>query len=145
MSLLTGLFLGFLLTLITGMINFLSVKKSHPHPTHENVEVHHLRIITLNISYDEAFDLCKASLQLVKKPNITHQNLEAGEISARARMSWRDWGDKIEFRLREEEANQTYVEVTSKPFLPGTVLDYGHNLQNVEAIITFLEEHNPPR
>ncbi len=102
------------------------------------MDVHHVRHVELRLPYDQAFDLCIASLNAVKRGRIRREDRPLGRIDVKASMTWKTWGDVISFVLRRTDENRTRVEVSSGPALRTTLVDYGKNLENVERIMRFL-------
>src|SRR4030042_3387264 len=103
---------------------------------------HHVRNVELRVPYDEAFDLCIESLNVVKRSKIQKENRSQGKIVARTGMTWRTWGDVISFAIRNPGNDGIQIEVSSRPALRWTLIDYGKNLENVELIIGFLNAHS---
>ncbi len=110
----------------------------------ETMGVHHVRNIELQVSYDKVFDLCIESLNSVKRCKINKENRPQGKIDARAGMTWKTWGDVVSFDVRKIDSDRTQIEVSSRPVVRTTLVDYGKNLENVEKIIKFIKEHDEP-
>ena len=98
----------------------------------------HERRSELNISYNEAFNLCLNSLTLFKRPKILKKDYEKGEIAANIKGSFMVSDQKIEFYLVKQE-DKTLVRYLSRP-LSGDI-DFGKNLDNVEAINSFFKAY----
>ncbi len=102
------------------------------------MSVHHTRYVELRLSYGRAFDLCIESLCLFKKCKIQNEDRSEGQIVATTDMTWRTWGDVISFEIRRSNGDGIHIEVTSRPAVATTLVDFGQNLENVETIIGFL-------
>ena len=130
------------MSLILGFLHYRSVKRMSFGTSEEAMGVHHVRNVELRLPYDKAFDLCIESLNLIKKCKIQKEDLSQGEIDARAGMTWRTFGDVISFEVRKIGDDRIQVEVSSRPAVRATLVDYGKNLENVEQIAGFLNAHN---
>jgi len=140
-GLFAGLFLGGFMSLILGFLHSRSVKRMPFGKSKEAMDVHHVRNIELRVSYDKAFDLCIESLNLIKRCKIRKEDRSQGKVDARAGMTWKTLGDVISFDVRKIDNDRTQIEVSSRPAVRTTLVDYGKNLENVEKIIRFLKEH----
>jgi hypothetical protein len=60
--------------------------------------------------------------------------IEAGQISARARVNSRSWGENIHVYVDTEDG----VDITSESRFPLTVVDWGKNRWNVKRIFARL-------
>jgi len=104
--------------------------------------VHQVRNVELLLPYDKAFDLCVESLSLTKKCEIQDENRSQGKIFAKAGTTWKTWGDVISFEIRKTGNDRIQVEVSSRPAMSTTLVDFGKNLENVETIVGFLNAHD---
>ncbi len=68
---------------------------------------------------------------------ITQRDPAAGVLTARTKMSWLSWGENLRVAVAERP-DGSIVEVSSRPRLPITTVDYGRNLQNVRSIVRAL-------
>jgi hypothetical protein len=103
----------------------------------EAMGVYHVRNVELRLPYDKTVDLCIESLRLIKKCKIQKEDRSQGKIVARAGMTWRTWGDVISFDFLKIGNDRIQVEVSSRPAVRTTLVDYGKNLENVERIVGF--------
>ncbi len=96
----------------------------------------------LSRDYDDAFDICLRSLDdLGRKVAVKTRDPAGGEIVANTGMTWKTFGDRIAFRIRKVSDESTEVEVESRPIIPLTMVDYGSNRENIEAIGRALAQH----
>ena len=81
--------------------------------------------------------ISQACLEAVRQSGfkIRESDLAAGQISARARVNSRSWGENIHVYLDTEDG----VDITSECRFPLTVADWGKNRWNVKRIFTRLE------
>ena len=79
----------------------------------------------------------QACLEAVRQSGfkIRESDLAAGQISARARVNFRSWGENIDVYVDTENR----VDITSKSRFPVTLVDWGKNRWNVGRIFTRLE------
>jgi len=136
-----GLVYGVLMSLILESMHRWAVKRSSSDGGDEALGVAHVRTVGLQLAPDEAFDLCLKALGEIRKSKIQRQDRSRGVILAKAGMTWRSWGDEIRLDAREVGAQRTEVEVSSRPAVRTTLIDYGKNLENVETLAGFLKTH----
>ena len=137
-----GLFLGGFMSLILGFVHRQSVKRTSFAESEDAMSVHHVRNVELRLPYDKAFDLCIESLRLIKKCKIRNEDRSQGKLVAKAGMTWKTYGDVISFGVRKIGNDRTQVEVSSRPAVRTTLVDYGKNLENVEIVVGFLNAHS---
>ena len=136
-----GIFFGGFMSLMLGFLHSRSVKRMSLGKSEEAIGVHHVRNVELRVPYDKAFDLCIESLSLIKKCNIQNKDRSQGKIVAKAGKTWKTWGDVISFDVRRAGNDETQVEVSSRPAVRTTLVDYGKNLENIETLVGFLNAH----
>ena len=80
--------------------------------------------------------ISQACLEAVRQSGfkIRESDLAAGQISAKARLNLRSWGENIHVYVDPEDR----VDITSKSSFPLTLADWGKNRWNVERIFTRL-------
>lgn len=61
-----------------------------------------------------------------------------GRLVLRHGMTWQSWGEKVTLDLRDVNDGFTLLKIRSVPTLSSTMVDYGRNRENVEAILTLL-------
>ena len=99
--------------------------------------VHQAHTLQLQIPYERAFERCQAALGSINVAKSEQLPAE-GRIKARTKISWKSFGEIVEFTLSKVNDNMTQVVITSKPALPTTLFDYGKNSENVKKICAFL-------
>ncbi len=97
------------------------------------------RIVELNCSYDEAFNLCKSALNSIRGATISEIDKSSGSIVAKTSPNMKGWGEVITLNIQEADS-KVKIEVISKPRIGPQllVLDYGKNYENVKKIADFL-------
>ena len=138
-GLLAGILFGGLMSLILGTLHTWSVKRL-PFKSKNVMDIHQVRSVEMKLLYDKVFDLCIESLRLIRKCRIVEENRSQGKIIARTGITWKSWGEIITFDIRKMN-DVIQVEISSRPVVRTTLVDYGKNLENVEKIASFLEEH----
>ncbi|NJE25608.1 hypothetical protein E3E22_03025 [Thermococcus sp. MV5] len=98
------------------------------------------KIIELQCSYDDAFNLCISALNLIKGAKILDMDKSSGFIVAKTGKTMKSWGEIITFNIHEVN-DKVRIEVISKPQIRPQlfVLDYGKNYENVKKIVDFLK------
>ena len=139
----SGIAFGLFMSITLGWLHHRSIKKM-PFANSENqVGVHQMRTLRVKLPYETAFGLCKNSLRMIKKGTIQNENSSAGRIEAKAGMTWKTWGERISFDVRKISDRESEVEVSSRPIIRTTLVDYGKNLENVERILLYLKGQDP--
>jgi len=60
-------------------------------------------------------------------------------VTARTRMSWRSWGEKIEAEITPAGGSGSLVRVHSQPLIGLTLVDYGKGMENVKRFVAALK------
>ena len=97
------------------------------------------KIIELQCSYNEAFNLCVSALNSVRiGARILGMDKSSGFIVAKTGLTMKSWGEVITFSIREVN-DRVRIEVMSKSQIRLQLLDYGKNYENVKKIVDFLK------
>jgi len=98
------------------------------------------KIIELQCSYNEAFNLCKSALNSVRGATISEIDKSSGSIVAKTGPNMKGWGEVITLNIQKAD-NKVKIEVISKPRIRPQLLalDYGKNYENVKKIADFLK------
>ena len=99
-----------------------------------NGAVHQQREISLPIPADEAFQKAKAAV-LATRAKILRESPGEGSLEAEVPWSWKSFGEIVTIRALASSPTMSTVQVSSRPRLPTTAVDYGRNFDNVEAIV----------
>lgn len=131
-----GFIFGFLMALISTNQYKKQLKKNGGHPvSDDDLLVMHKKRFTSGITLSQLEEKLKAD-PVTGKMKITET--EKG-ILLRSGMSWKSWGEKITIVPIAENGTETEYEVTSKPRVVTTIMDYGKNLENVTRIQRLLQ------
>ena len=132
-----GAILG-IVGLFAALYHTLTVRRNPSGKFKGALKVHQVRNIELMLPYDKVFDLCFQAA-FVSGGKIYVNDQGRGKILARTGRSLYSWGETISFNLNRSDTEKTRVRVSSKPRLLANPVDYGSNLDNVEAIVNFLK------
>jgi len=138
-NIISGIAFGVFMTGILGFWHARSVKNTSSAESEKDYDVKQTKEIELPVSYPQAFQLCIDSLSQLKNPKIKENDDSRGVIVAKTGMTWDTFGDTISFKLRKMGENQTRIVISSKPLFI-QVVDYGKNLENINKILSFMEE-----
>lgn len=139
-GLISGLIFGFLMFIILGFLHTRAVSKISGVPSRESIRTFQDRNIKLQLPFERAFDLCIASLGVIRRCRVQEQDRSHGKIIAKSSVNWKTWGDTISFDITGTGNEETEVSVSSRPTSWSTIVDYGKNLENVEKIVSFLQK-----
>jgi len=140
-GILTGLATGTTLFLITGVLHKRLVGKITGDKSEGVLKTCHFRDSRLEETFDNTYDLCINSLEVIGNYCILEADLHAGRIIAKTGINWKTWGDIITFDLIREGEESTLVNISSRPASSTTLVDFGKNLDNVQRITSFLKKH----
>ncbi|HMK45725.1 MAG TPA: hypothetical protein VK436_03780 [Methanocella sp.] len=126
---------GLVFSIVSGSIHILKVKSKYPISS-ETINTRHVREITVNLPQAETFDICIAALKTLKSIKIKRGDQDAGKIEARTPLD-----KKIELNIHRE-TDTTKIRVEIRPIMPFTFSDNGRNLDAIETICKFIENHN---
>jgi len=136
--LLIGLIYGAAMSLVLDSLHILMCPDSK---TRKGLSVDQHRILRLPVPMERAFELCRAALEANKWCIVVRADKDAGVLRARRKFTWRSWGDVITLTLHPESADQTRVDIRSCPRVRTTLVDYGSNWRNTEALSNWPQEH----
>lgn len=126
-----------LLGLIITSIHSRIVKLKVRHESEQDFDIRQQRSLTLRLPYDKAFAVCGESVAAVRG-RIKTANSSDGKIEARTGWTWKTFGCVITYVIKPAGERLTEVQVSSRPQVRTTLIDYGENLDNVERICAFL-------
>lgn len=131
-----GLFLTF--------VHSLKVKRKTGGSSEDSFNVHQQRHLPLHLPYERAFELCCESIEYlggrIKTADRAHRKIEA-----QTGWTFRTFGCVISYDLKPIGERLTEIRISSRPKVPTTLVDYGENLENVEALREFLSRRDAER
>ena len=132
-----ALFFGLLMAASLTTLSWWRMKRSgiDPHTAKAGVDVRER--ITVPLTPDQAFALCRSAVQQVPKATVVQVDAASATLKARVGMTWASFGERIECQVTPAEG-AAEVSIRSRPVLRTTIADYGKNRENVERIRTFL-------
>lgn len=138
-GLVIGSVFGLTMSFIPCYLHFRAVKKTVPETSKEALSVKQTRTTYLGVPYDEAFDLCLGSLQVINRCKVQQEQRSEGKIVAWTEKSWGQ-KDIIIFDLSKDYRDRVKIIVHSKPSIRTTLIDFGRNLRHIEAIVSQLQK-----
>lgn len=108
----------------------------------DSEEIHKVRQnrkFTLLLSYEKSFELCRQAVQSLDPAKIKKTDFESGIITARTRMNWNSFGTLINFDLKKINQNLTEVEISTRPVIKSTLIDYGESWKVSEDICNYVK------
>ncbi len=124
-----GALFGGPMALILGAIHFSQT---------DDPNVRHQRMLRIDASLDRSTQLCVEAMEAL--PGVRGVGGQAGRLTAKRRTSWRTWGDRISCHISQGSPGEQKIVLCSRPSLPTTIVDYGSNLRNVQALESYLLE-----
>lgn len=98
--------------------------------------------IVLLYDYDEAFDLCLESVEVLRKGKLKCSDKSKGFIRAKTGMNWNSWGNIIEFQISKLSDSSSEITIRTIP-IPRTVLvGNGEGLKAIEDLKEFFVSKN---
>ena len=126
----SGLFFGIVMTVILGGLHYFVGK---------NAAVNQAEKLLIPHPYEQAFNLVRTSIEDSIQGKLIASNTNTGVITAKTRMSWLSWGEKITISLEKDTDSTTNVWIQSKPFIRTTIVDYGKNKDNINKLVESLQ------
>jgi len=110
-----------------------------PHANKQQAnEVEQNRTIDYECTYEDIFPEAINALSTIKKSKVKIADKSSMLILANTGINWKTFGDKIKITFQEKDKNHISLTINSKPRMPGTIVDYGKNFDNVEIIMAYL-------
>lgn len=91
---------------------------------------------------DEAFNLSLESVAYLKRGKVTAADIESGFIQVKTGINWNSFGNIVEFKIRTITENATEVEISTRPILGTTLIDYGESVKIFETIRKYFAKKN---
>ena len=138
LGLLFGFLSGLLLTLIILYIEWSYLREAGLNKT--GISVINSIEFEATGNKEEVFALCLESIRSVKKSEIGLLNKDKGIITVNVGVSWRTWGDSIQFDIKEISDQKCNVIITSRPAMGTALIDFGKNLENIIKLTNDLKD-----
>ena len=97
--------------------------------------------LTFHLPYDRAFDLCCESVEILSG-RIKKADRSYGKIEATTGWTLKTFGCVVSYEIKPIGERLTEIEVTSRPKIRTTLVDYGEDLEIVERVCKFLSERD---
>lgn len=137
-SLVSGIIFGLLMTVILSIIQWINQRRLGQKKG--KLKVNNTVRFEIEDSKQEILELCEKSLVNIKKCIIEKSNLDEGTLTAKTGGTWLTWGEFILFQLEFIDDNKWMVNVSSRPIVKTTVIDYGKNRDNIQRIIEYIRD-----
>jgi hypothetical protein len=131
-----GLAFGLFMSIFGGIGQLLATRHLKAGPA--RLAVSQTEEVLLDGPTDQALATCAEALRVMPKTKVNEVNPEAHWIRAKRGLSWRSWGDQIRIDVQGNEDHTSLIQVSSRPCLRTTLVDWGSNLRNVAAIREYL-------
>jgi hypothetical protein len=138
-GILFGLLLAMVLVPIIVSLDILQRFKNYRKYQRVDFNVNQARRLLIKDEYNLIFNNLCNFLKDRKEFSIYNKDLEKGIIKADVKKSWKSFGEKLQLRLWKGSEGKVYVEITSKPKIVLTMIDYAKNFENIESIFTQLK------
>lgn len=143
-GLVLGSFFGLFMSLSLGTMHFIYSKKLKSYGSGNTTGVHQEKTLELQLPFYKICNLCITSLEAVNGRIVEKSEQEEGtsaKVVAKTKMTWKSFGESIQFDIHKINSDKTEVKISSKPTLGTTLVDYGRNLENIEKISDFLTDN----
>lgn len=133
-----GLVAGFIAALSMGILGALILTPFDLYFTRgipvEFLSVHQRRGLQVNGEPNDVFDQCVATLNELSFVRSFIPSKSEWCISAKTKASWASFGESLTLRFEAASPDVVKIQITSEPVFRFTLLDYGKNFRNAEAI-----------
>lgn len=106
-------------------------------PAQGSAEVRPTASLRLSGPYDDVFDRAVQAAGALAGSRRVRSNRSTGVIVTRVAPTWESFGEKVRLVVRGGVSGAE-VQLSSKPRIPGTVIDQGKNERNLQAIVSHL-------
>lgn len=128
---------GLIMALTLGPLQYFFVRKLTLGKPFDLSPIQH-RTLTLPVSANVVWEQC--FLALHKFPvYVVETNLEKNVIRAKTSATWKTWGDDIIINFSTVDNTTTRIDITCRPSLRTTIVDYGKNYENAEKLLKLLQ------
>ena len=124
-------FFGLAMSLIMGTLHRKRLKNvTGQELNDQNLSVNQHRNIKSKLDKSELLE------KLKKDPVISKMNLQEVEngILLKTGITWMSWGEEIKIIQQSDQENDFEYQISSRPKMKTTLVDYGKNLENVTLI-----------
>jgi hypothetical protein len=135
-----GLLLAIVLVSLIFCLDFFQRVKNYQKYKIFDFAVNQERKIIIKGEYNEIYTKLCDAVKCYSKFIIYNEDCENGIISARAKGSWRSFGEDIKIEITKGSAGKFYVNIVSRPKVFLTMFDYSKNFENVETILLYIEK-----
>jgi hypothetical protein len=129
-----GLFLAIVMVPIIVFLDVLQRIKNYRKYKKVDFNISQTRNFLLKEEYNSICNYLYNILKTHKDFSIYKKDFENGIIKADANASWKSFGEKIQISIMKGSRGKIFVEISSKPKIAITMLDYAKNFENVEWI-----------
>ena len=135
--------IGFAIGVVEGLIfqlwSEIRTRKLSKSKNSEDYSVNQKREIVVLTNLETAFDLCRQAVSEMDA-KIKSENSAERIIKAKTRMNFHSFGTNIIFNLKPINENLTEIEITTRPRVRTTIVDYGESYKTIEKIVETLKD-----
>jgi len=125
------LFFGITMALISVPTHLARLKKlGIDNLTKKSLKIKQEEIVQSNIKISDLLSRLKNDSKFKNLKIIDSSN----KLNFKTRISGYSWGEKVEIKFYENNKGINHIYISSKPFFPLTLIDYGTNLEIVNHI-----------
>ena len=140
-SLIFGAIFGLLLSLIMGTLHILKVRKIAGESREGDIyATTQRREIKSALSGDRLFTMLTHYLKEVARFSLTGLPGVSGKLEAVSRVNLVTFGSRVTITIAQDERGASAINVSCKPRLMTTLVDYGESLKIVSDIARYLRE-----
>ena len=141
-KLLTAFSGGAVIGIVLQIISNYKTRQTESEAAEEDFATYQTRTVSILCGFDDAFDLCLESVEQLKKGKIELADKEQGFIKAKTSMNLKSFGNTLEFKLKPITEKLTELQISTKPTVPTTLIDYGESLETIKKLIEFFNAQN---
>ena len=133
------LFFGISMSLILVSFHIYRLKKNGiQRINNENVGVNQSRSLITELNTTDIIDKLKIN-PIIRKMKMTE--IKNG-VLLKSGMTWKSWGEEIKIILKSENETDFEYQISSRPKLKTTLVDYGKNLENLILIENSIKDND---
>ncbi len=140
-SIFLGFFYGTVMTGILVPIHWFGTKCLRPNTAEIRYGLQQKAEILVVGAFNEVFSNCCGLSAPLRVRTFTADEA-TGKIIISTKMSWKSCGETIALSFSKVNENTVKIEISSKPLLRTTLVDYGKNIENTRLVVSWIKEKN---
>jgi hypothetical protein len=96
--------------------------------------------VTISLPIADAYQRCVSAAEAIPRGKLKQADESERRVELKTGLSIKSWGERMVLELESQGEAATSVQVSSRSWVPTTLVDYGKNRDNVERVIAWLRD-----